>query len=134
MTRGHARTLMTSPVTSVLPEASLGEIADIFASQRISGVPVVDAEHQVIGFVSDTDIINALLGGNVADATAFTLMSAPVVTVDEFDTTDEVMRVLRDNNIHHVPVVRHRKLVGIITPSDVIRHLATELPAPPQAG
>ncbi len=134
MHRGHARALMTSPVTSVTPEATLTEIADLFATQHISGVPVADGEQRVLGFVSDTDIINAMLQGKGPEVTAFALMSAPVVTVDEFDTTDDVMRVLRENNIHHVPVVRHHKLVGIITPADVIRYLVTVLPSAPQAG
>ncbi len=134
MTRGHARSLMTTPVTSVSAEASLAEIADLFASQRISGVPVLDGEQHVVGFVSDTDIMNAMLNGRGPQATAFELMSAPVVTVDEFETTEDVMRAMRENNIHHVPVVRNRKLVGIITPSDVIRYLATVLPPPTQVG
>ncbi len=134
MNRGHARSLMTSPVTSVTAEATLADIADLFAAQHISGAPVVDVEQRVLGFVSDTDIINAMLQGKGPEVTAFSLMSAPVVTVDEFDTTDDVMRVLRENNIHHVPVVRHHKLVGIITPADVIRYLVTVLPSAPQAG
>lgn len=134
MHRGHARALMTSPVTSVTPEATLAEIADLFAAQGISGAPVADGEQRVLGFVSDTDIINAMLQGKGPEVTAFALMSAPVVAVDEFDTTDDVMRVLRENNIHHVPVVRHHKLVGIITPTDVIRYLVTVLPSRPQAG
>jgi CBS domain-containing protein len=134
MTRGHARSLMTTPVTSVSAEATLAEIADLFATARIGGVPVLDGDQQVVGFVSDTDIINAMLSNRGAQTTAFELMSAPVVTVDEFDTTEDVMRVMRENNIHHVPVVRHRKLVGIITPADVIRYLATVLPPPADVG
>lgn len=134
MIRGHARSLMTTPVTSVSSDATLGQIADLFASQSISGVPVVDGEQHVVGFVSDTDIMNAMLTSRGAQTTAFELMSAPVLSVDEFDTTDDVMRMMRENNIHHVPVVRHHKLVGIITPADVIRYLVTVLPPTPQAG
>ncbi len=125
---------MTTPVTSVSAEATLTEIADLFATQGISGVPVIDGEQHVVGFVSDTDIINAMLSSRGAQTSAFDLMSAPVVTVDEFDTAEDVMRVMRENNIHHVPVVRNRKLVGIVTPADVIRYLVTVLPPPSQAG
>ncbi|MFO0647733.1 MAG: CBS domain-containing protein [Polyangiales bacterium] len=123
---------MTTPVTSVSAEATLTEIADLFATQSISGVPVIDGEQHVVGFVSDTDIINAMLDSRGAQTSAFDLMSAPVVTVDEFDTAEDVMRVMRENNIHHVPVVRNRKLVGIVTPTDVIRYLVTVLPPPSQ--
>lgn len=123
---------MTTPVTSVSAEATLTEIADLFATQSISGVPVIDGEQHVVGFVSDTDIINAMLASRGAQTSAFDLMSAPVVTVDEFDTAEDVMRVMRENNIHHVPVVRNRKLVGIVTPTDIIRYLVTVLPPPSQ--
>jgi CBS domain-containing protein len=62
-------------------------------------------------------------------------MSTPVVTVDEFDRTDDVMRLLREHDIHHLPVVRKGRLVGIITPLDVIRFLVEELlPVPPEVG
>ncbi len=123
---------MTTPVTSVSAEATLTEIADLFATQSISGVPVIDGEQHVVGFVSDTDIINAMLASRGAQTSAFDLMSAPVVTVDEFDTAEDVMRIMRENNIHHVPVVRNRKLVGIVTPTDIIRYLVTVLPPPSQ--
>jgi CBS domain-containing protein len=55
-------------------------------------------------------------------------MSSPVHTVDEFDLSDEVMELFRKHRIHHLPVVREKKLLGIITPSDVIRFLANTLP------
>ena len=72
---------------------------------------------------------------NASTARAADFMSTPVVTVDEFDRIDEVMRVLRERSIHHLPVVRNQRLVGIITPSDVIRFLVEELlPPTPEAG
>ena len=49
--KGHARNIMTAPVVSVGPEASLEEIARCLAAARIGGVPVVGAEGHVEGFV-----------------------------------------------------------------------------------
>jgi CBS domain-containing protein len=132
--KGHARNLMTSPVTSVQPDAPLHEIARLLASERIGGVPVTDEHQRVVGFVSESDLMDALLAGRPVDMPALALMAHPVHTVDEFDLTDEVMAVLRQHKIHHLPVLRGGRLVGIITPSDVIRFLARELVDSPPAG
>lgn len=132
--KGHARNLMTSPVTAVQPDAPLYEIARLLASERIGGVPVTDAQQRVVGFVSESDLMDALLAGRSADTPALALMAHPVHTVDEFDLTDEVMAVLRQHKIHHLPVLRGGQLVGIITPSDVIRFLAQELVEAPPTG
>jgi CBS domain-containing protein len=132
---GHARNIMTARVTSIGPDTPLADIARIMAAGRFGGVPVVERGGKVVGFVSESDIMDALLAGRQSSARAADLMSTPVVTVDEFDRTDEVMRVLRERSIHHLPVVRNQRLVGIITPSDVIRFLVEELlPPTPEAG
>jgi CBS domain-containing protein len=132
--KGHARNIMTGRVSAVGPDAWLADIARLLAAGGFGGVPVVDAGQHVVGFVSETDVMDALLRGRGAEARAADVMSTPVVTVDEFDRLDEVMRVLRERRIHHLPVVRQDRLVGIITPSDVIRFLVDELlPTPPAA-
>jgi CBS domain-containing protein len=132
--RGHARNIMTARVSAVGEEATIADVARLLAAGGFGGVPVVDGEHRVVGFVSETDLVDALLEGRGADALAGEVMSSPVVTVDEFDRLDEVMRVLRAHRIHHLPVVRGGRLVGIITPADVVRFLVERLlPVPPQA-
>jgi CBS domain-containing protein len=131
---GHARTIMTPRVTAVSPDTPLPDIVRILAAGGFGGVPVTDGTGRVVGFVSEGDLMDALLRGSVERMRAGDVMSSPVITVDEFDTAEDVMQVLRGHGIHHVPVVRHEKLVGIITPSDVIRFFAEDLPEPPEAG
>ncbi len=131
--KGHARSLMSPRVTKVGADASLADIAQLLAASGLGGVPVVDAEERVVGFVSEVDIMDALLAGRPTHATASALMTAPAITVDEFDRSEDVMRLLRHHRIHHLPVVRAGRLVGIITPADMIRFLVKELlPIPPE--
>jgi CBS domain-containing protein len=126
---------MTAPVASVTADTSLADIARQLTAGRFSGLPVVDGDHRVIGLVSEIDLMTALLNGRDGSTPAAELMSAPAISVDEFETTDEVMRIFRERGIHHLPVVRQERLVGIITPSDVVRLLVERLlPAPPEAG
>jgi CBS domain-containing protein len=125
--KGHARNLMSPRVTKVVTDTPVADIAQLLAVGGIGGVPVVDANERVVGFVSEVDIMDALLAGRPTHATASALMTAPAITVDEFDRTEDVMRLLRHHRIHHLPVVREGRLVGIITPADVIRFLVKEL-------
>ena len=131
--KGHARNIMTAPVVSVGPEASLEEIARCLAAARIGGVPVVSAEGHVEGFVSESDLLDALLAERDTATRASHLMTRSVHTVNEFDRTEEVMSLLRQHRIHHLPVMRSGQLVGMITPSDVIRFMVEQvLDKPPE--
>jgi CBS domain-containing protein len=133
--KGHARNMMTAPVVSVGPEAALDEIARCLASARIGGVPVVSAEGRVEGFVSESDLLDALLAGRDPATRASELMTHSVFSVNEFDRTEEVMSLLREHRIHHLPVLRGGQLVGMITPSDVIRFMVEQvLSKPPEIG
>ena len=62
-----------------------------------------------------------------------TIMTSPVVTVDEFTPADTVARLLRTHRVHHLPVTRQGVVVGLITPQEVIRYFVeNELPVPPE--
>jgi CBS domain-containing protein len=132
--KGHARNVMTERVTAVTPDTPLEAIARTLVAGRFGGVPVVDRRDRVLGFVSEAELVTALLNQANPHATAREIMTAPVV-VDEFDTTDEVMRVMRESRSDHVLVLREKRLVGIIAPLDVLRFFVDHvLPQPPDAG
>ena len=134
--KGHARNFMTEPVTSVSPETPLEEIARMLVAGRIGGVPVVDKQDQVLGFVSEGHLVAALLARTSPYTTAARdVMSSRPVVIDEFETAEEVMRIMRESHVDHVLVARLGKLVGIITPLDVLRFFVDHIfPRPPEAG
>jgi len=131
--KGHARQFMTAKVVVVSPGTSLAEAARLFAQGEISGLPVIDADGQVVGIVTESDLLNALLGPTAVETPIRTMMTTPVVTVDEFTPADTIIRLLRERGFHHLPVTRQGEVVGLITPQDVIRHFVMhELPPPPE--
>ena len=132
--KGHARNMMTERVASVAADTPLAAIAATLVAGRIGGVPVVEADGSVVGFVSETDVVSALLRDpRVTEARE--IMSQPTITIDEFATADEVIDTLRSHRIHHLLVARAGKLVGIITPLDVLRWFVEhESPIPPDVG
>jgi len=132
--KGHARNMMTERVASVEPDTPLAAIAATLVAGRIGGVPVVETDGSVVGFISETDVVSALLDDpRVTEARE--IMSQPTITIDEFAPADEVIDTLRAERIHNLPVTRAGKLVGIITPLDVLRWFVEhESPPPDDAG
>jgi len=130
--RGHARQLMTEHVFALGPDTLLSEVARLFTTNGLSGAPVVDGDNRVLGFLSETDLLGSLLRGDQEETTVEDVMTKPAIAVDEFMPTDEVMSILRDSHIHHVPVVREGRLVGIITPRDILRYFVDHTKPPPE--
>ncbi len=120
--KGHARDLMSRHVTHVSPETTLAALASRMLEGPFGGLPVVDADSRVVGFVSETDLMGALLRRERPEVHARALMTSPALVLDEFATTADVMRLFREERIHHVPIVRAGKLVGVVSPQDVIRY------------
>lgn len=113
---------MSRHVTSVEPDTPLPDIAARMLQGPFGGLPVVDAEGTVVGFVSANDVVGALLRGDKVTTPARALMTSPAFVLDEFATTDDVMRLFREEGIHHAPVLRAGRLVGVVSSKDVLRH------------
>jgi CBS domain-containing protein len=133
--KGHARNMMTERVPSVLPDTPLMAIAATLVAEHIGGVPVIEPGGALVGFVSETDVVNALLRRDPGTTEAREIMSQPTIAIDEFAPADEVIETLRSRHIHHLPVARGGKLVGLITPLEVLRWFVDhESPLPDDAG
>jgi CBS domain-containing protein len=131
--KGHARQFMTTKVVVTTRQTSLAEAARELARLEVSGLPVVDADGQVLGIVTESDVLNALLEETPVESPVQVIMKTPVVTVDEFTPADTVIRLLRMYRVHHLPVTRQGVVVGLITPQEVIRYFVmNELPLPPE--
>lgn len=134
---GHARQFMNARVVATFPHTTLEQAARELARLEVSGLPVVDqigqVAGQVVGIVTESDLLSALLHAVSADTPISTIMTECVVTVDEFASADSVIRLMREKHLHHVPVMRLGMVVGLITPQDLIHYFVMhELPLPPE--
>ena len=137
--------LMTERPIMVGPETPLKDVARIFAEHRISGAPVVDAEGDVLGVISEADIVvkemgpdaprhgllaRLLAGGagvdpRVAATTAGEAMTSPAITAAPDRGVAEAAITMVDSGVKRLPVVDHAgKLVGIVTRGDLVRAFA----------
>ena len=84
----------------------------------------------IAGILSERDIVRALAGGEAPlDQPVRTLMTTEVTTCRGRATVDEVMRLMTDRRIRHIPVVEGRRLVGIVSIGDIVKSRIDELQA-----
>lgn len=144
---------MTAHVLSVAPDTTVQAVAALLLHHRISAVPVLDGLGVPVGMVSEGDLLGRRSSGHltgrawwlailekpgqseaaVIEAARGSLvrdvMHAPVVTVDAGMPVAEVARLLREEAIKRVPVMRGGQMVGIVSRADLLR--AMEGGAPP---
>jgi CBS domain-containing protein len=116
-----ASDIMTQKVCTIHPEASAQEAAQILSRNRISGLPVVNADDKIIGMVTEADIISKLHrdGLLVSD-----IMTNEVISVTEETPVGDIAMLLTERKIKRVPVVSGDKLVGIVSRGDIVNAVA----------
>ncbi|OBH43463.1 signal transduction protein [Mycobacterium mantenii] len=112
--------VMSSPVITVLADASTQQVADTLARHRISAVPVVDHTGTLLGLLSEYDLLSKT--GEVASD----LMTTAVVSVTVDSAADDIRHLLIDRRIRRVPVMKAGRLVGIVSRHDLVAVMATE--------
>lgn len=142
-----AKDVMTTDVVTARPDMSVVDVAKLLLAHRIGGMPVVDAAGNLVGMVSDGDLMHrAELGTEAAkpwwlrlfvdrfrDAAAYAkthgrhihdVMTKKVVTVTEDTAIGEIATILETHRIKRVPVMRGRDIVGIVSRANLVQGLA----------
>jgi CBS domain-containing protein len=115
----QARDIMTREVITITPEVSLQDAARVLADYCISGMPVIDDERQMVGIVTEADIIGKE-GETVHD-----IMTQGVVSVQEQTPVDEIALILTSNRYKRVPVLRDERIIGVVSRADIVRMIAS---------
>ncbi len=146
-----AKDFMTRDVVTIAPEATVEELARLLIKHRISGVPVVDKEKRLLGIVTEKDLISQnkrlhiptvirlfdayfVLGSGKTEkeikkmvaATVGEICTKKVLSIDEEATMQEVATIMSEKNIHTLPVLEDKVVVGIIGKADVVRAMTQD--------
>lgn len=115
-------------IVSVGPGATIAEVARILKSRRIGAVLVLDAEGQLLGILSERDIVSRLAerGASVLEMSAAQLMTGDVTTITPRTTVNEAMELMTNRRFRHIPVVEDGRLVGLVSIGDVVKAKITE--------
>nr|WP_243137436.1 CBS domain-containing protein [Desulfofundulus thermobenzoicus] len=141
---------MRRDVYTVHARDKVRDVLNLFVEKHVSGVPVVDDRNNLVGIITDADILRqvheppsfldfisyivfydgeAALEGKIQamlEEPVRKLMTTDVITVTEDTGLSDVAQILSRRRFKKVPVVQGRKLVGIISRSDVVRYLVRE--------
>lgn len=112
-----------STVYSVTPGDSVQTIVDVLAKQRIGAVLVMDRDGHLAGIVSERDVVRAMAGdaAAVAGKSASDIMTARVRTCSPSDTEAELMTLMTEHRVRHLPVLSNGKIAGMISIGDVVK-------------
>ena len=145
----RAKDIMTTDVVTVPPEMTVADIAQVLIDHNISGVPVVDTAGGILGMVSEGDLLQQaglrgearrswrlrLVSTPEQDATAFIkshggtaadIMTTKIIAITEGSPTATIARLLSENHIRRVPVLRDGELVGIVSRGNLLQALASQ--------
>lgn len=122
----YASEIMSSPVLTLSPSLSVAEGWRSFQKGGVRHMPVLSQEGQIIGIVSERDLLkklniqgSQLQGGN--DATIADIMTRQVITADKETDIRRIARAMFESHIGTMPIVDNEKrLIGIITRSDIL--------------
>lgn len=144
----QARDVMMSPVITAKPYFTIQHVAKLLLEHGISAVPVINDDAQLVGIISEGDLMHraetgtesrpswwlAWVASNKALAETFTkersrkvvdVMTKQVITVAPNAPLNEVAELLEKRRIKRVPVVENGKLVGILSRASLIQALAS---------
>jgi CBS domain-containing protein len=144
----NAGDVMTRQIVSVTPETSIQDMAQLMLKNRISGLPVVEDNGNLVGIVTEGDCLRRVEtdteprrrrwveflmgpdqlaneyvhthGGKVSE-----VMTSDPVTVTEDTPLYEVVHLMEKRRIKRIPVLRGQQVVGIVSRADLLRALAS---------
>lgn len=121
-----AANVMTANPVTMSPATSVTEAINILLGNRISGAPVVDDRGNLVGIISEIDLLNVMIDDTVIHKPIGELMSRQLVTVDDDTPLVDVAQAFFSLRLRRMPVLKGGKLVGQISRRDVLRVLADD--------
>ncbi|MCW2846433.1 MAG: domain containing protein [Marmoricola sp.] len=118
----------TSGVITISPGATVRDLLALLSEHNIGAVIVSDDGATVGGIVSERDVVRKLHGNDaVLDGPVEAIMTAVVQTCEPGHDVDELMGLMTEHRIRHVPVVENGELVAVISIGDVVKSRITQL-------
>ncbi len=125
----HAEQIMSSPLVTLEPDAIVGRALELLHTRRIRHLPVISYRGQLVGMVSERDLLRHLAGVTEeyrrqapADGAARieTVMRSPVLTASPDTDVRYIARLFVEQRVGALPIVTDGELAGIIARSDVL--------------
>lgn len=145
----NAKGMMVKEVITVKQQATIEEIARTLIDNNISGVPVVDDAGELVGIVTEGDLLFKEMNPRLPESVnilgaiiyyrgvdrynedwkklmamqASEIMTDKVITISADTEIEEISRLMVEHGVRRVPVVEGKKILGIVSRSDMIKNL-----------
>jgi CBS domain-containing protein len=119
-----------SLVATVTPDAAVAGVLAVMAEKRVGAVVVVDGE-SVIGMVWERDVVRHLhdRGGALVEVQVSEIMNTDVINCVPGDQVDDILQIMTERRIRHLPVIVDDELCGIVSMGDLVKAKMDELEA-----
>ena len=115
-----ADVMTPAPIVAQVP-GSRNEVINMMVRNKLTGLPVVRAsDGKLMGIVSRRDIFKKF-----EETQLSLIMKKNIITISPYAPLPEAARIFAEKRIHRIPVVDENKLVGIITPTDILKEIRT---------
>jgi CBS domain-containing protein len=115
-------------VVTVSPDASVRDLLRLLSEHNVGALVVSSDGKKLEGIVSERDVVRRLCDNDaLLEATVSSIMTSDVHTCDGEHPVNDLMQVMTERRIRHVPVMDGDELVGIISIGDVVKNRLSEL-------
>jgi CBS domain-containing protein len=115
-------------VVTIAPDAGVRDLVAMLAEHNVGALIVSRDGSTVDGIVSERDVVRHLHhDGTVVNNTVGAIMTEAVETCERDTLLDDLMKMMTERRIRHVPVVEGDRLVGIVSIGDVVKHRIDQL-------
>lgn len=144
--------IMTHPALAIGPEAPLLQAIRLMTGHRVSGLPVVGPEGQILGVLTEGDLLRRAETGTAGDQPGWLagilrpghtaqqyvathgrrvgdVMTTEVIAVTEDTSLADAVDLMQRHRVRRLPVLRDGKLLGVVSRADLVRHLGEVLAA-----
>ncbi|WP_353473983.1 CBS domain-containing protein [Salipiger sp. H15] len=118
----HVLETKSGDLFTIHPHETIGRAVEVLRDQRIGALLVVDAEGELVGILSERDIVRRLADtpGRTLPQTVAELMTTKLETCTPEDSLVWVLRRMTDGRFRHMPVLEDEELIGMISIGDVV--------------
>jgi CBS domain-containing protein len=121
-------------VFTASPQETIGAAAALLVSRRVGAMVIVDDADKVVGILSERDIVRVVAekGGDGLAEPLSSCMTRDVLFADPGETVDALLGRMTDRRVRHLPVLKDKRLVGIVSIGDLVKSKIAETEAEAQ--
>jgi CBS domain-containing protein len=125
-----ARNLMETDIATVKDDLPVDDLCEVLQVGHVNGLPVLDARGELVGIVTEQDVLYGTMGGatlddgKVAPLLVRDIMTSPAVCATGDTDVVELCRLMWGMRIHRIPIVNEGRVIGMVSSLDLVRAVA----------